>query len=72
MQALGAEIQQVAQGDRGHAAHCFGVAAIQLKTLGGHRFLEHVDQAAVEGVGFAALAEFVDAADRERGHVGVP
>ena len=67
-----AEIEQVAQGHRRHAAHAIGVAAVDLVAVGGHGGLQHVDQAAIEGVRFAAFAHLVEAANRQRDEFGVP
>ena len=70
--ALVPKIEQVAQGDRGQLAHGFRIAPEGLVAVRLDRLLQHVDQAAIEGMRLARQATLVQATDRQRDRCLVP
>ena len=72
LEALGAEIQQVAQRHRRAAAHTLRIALEHLIAVGGHGLLQRVDQRAVKGMRLAPAAQLVQATHRQRHRISIP
>ena len=72
LEALGAEIQQVAQRNRRAAAHTLRIALERLVAVGGHGLLQRVDQRAIKGMRLTTAAQLVQTTHRQRHRIGIP